>query len=101
MTCRNGLKNAAADLPGPPGGQLGVGFEDPQQGLALVGLRPGQGEPDRETVQGAQQVQPQPPEEPGVAGAVAVLGPPGQVRTLDRLAGTGALGVFPILLTTV
>ena len=38
------------DLSDPPGGQLGVGVEDPQQGLALVGLRTGQGDPDRQTV---------------------------------------------------
>jgi hypothetical protein len=91
-----GLEPAAVvvrdqDLAGPAGGQLGVGVEDPEQGLAFVGLRPGQREPDRQPVQRAPQVQPQPPEEPGVAGAVAVLGPPGQVRALHRLAGAGAL----------
>jgi hypothetical protein len=45
------------DLPDPPGGQLGIGVEDPEQGLAFVGLRPGQGEPDRQPVQRAQQMQ--------------------------------------------
>src|SRR5918995_4623488 len=67
------------DLPGPSGGQVGVGGEDAEQGLALVGLRAGQGEADRQPVQGAQQVQPQSPEEARMAGAVAVLGPPGQI----------------------
>jgi hypothetical protein len=46
------------DLPHPRGRQLRVGVEDPEQGLALIGLGAGQGEPDRQAMQGAQQVQP-------------------------------------------
>ena len=42
-------------------------------------------------MQGAHQVQAQPPEVAGVGGAVAVLGPRGRVRALDGLAGAGAL----------
>ena len=44
-----------------PGHRRGVG-EDVQEGLAFVGLGPGQGVPDRQPVQGADQVQPQAPE---------------------------------------
>ncbi len=50
--------------PEPGGGA--VGGQDRQQHLALVGLGAGQGESDRKPVQGRDQVQPQPPEEPGV-----------------------------------
>src|SRR6266542_2444707 len=74
------------DLPGPPGGQLGGGVEDPEQGLAFVGLRAGQREPDRQPVQGAQQVQSQSPEEARMGGAIAVLGPADQVRAARSLA---------------
>jgi hypothetical protein len=77
------------DLPGSPC-QVVVG-QDAQQDLPLVGLRPGQGEADGQAVQGAQQVQPQSPEPSRVGGAVPVLGPSGQVRALDGLAGAGAL----------
>lgn len=59
--------------------------------LALVGLGSGQRPGDGESVQGADQVQAQAPEVAGVRGAVAVLGPSGQVRSLDGLSGTGAL----------
>lgn len=46
----------------PAGGQGGVGVEDLQQGLALVGFRAGQREPDRQSTQRADQVQAQAPE---------------------------------------
>jgi hypothetical protein len=45
---------------------------------------------DGQAVQGAQQVQPQPPEVPRVAGAVAVLGPTGQVRAEHCVPGAAA-----------
>ena len=67
------------------------GGEDVVQGVAFVGFGAGQRPADGQTVQGADQVQPQPPEEPGVGGAVAVLGPSGQIGALDGLAGAGAL----------
>ena len=79
------------DLSDAPQGQVGVGVEDLEQALALVGLGAGQGESDREPVQRADQVQPQSPEEPGVAGAVAVLGPSGQIGTFRGLAAASAL----------
>jgi hypothetical protein len=44
----------------PAVGERGVGVENAQQHLALVGLGPGEGEADRQAVQGAEQVQPQP-----------------------------------------
>src|ERR687897_2595926 len=74
------------DLPGSSGAQVGVGGQDAEQGLALVGLGAGQGEPDRQPVQGAQQVQPQSPEVARMAGAVAVFGPPGQIGAPRGLA---------------
>src|SRR5215467_2842375 len=76
-------------LAGPARGQLRV-VEDVQQYLPLVGLGAGQREPHRQAVQRAQQVQPQPPEPAGVAGAVPVFGPSGQVRALDGLPGAAA-----------
>ncbi|KFF98198.1 hypothetical protein IQ62_26355 [Streptomyces scabiei] len=63
-----------------------VGGEGVQQGLALVGFCSGQGEGDGQALEGAHQVQPQAPEEAAVTGAVPVLGPSGQVGTLDGLA---------------
>src|SRR6266545_3235131 len=71
-------------------GQGGVG-EDVQQYQAFVGFGAGQRGPDRQAVQGAQQVQPQTPEVARMAGAVAVLGEAGQVRALGRLAGAATL----------
>jgi hypothetical protein len=65
-------------LPRSVGSQRGVGVEDAEQHIPLVGLGAGDGEADRQPVQGAEQVQPEPPEVAGVAGAVAVLGPAGQ-----------------------
>lgn len=81
------------DLPGPSVGSARVGVEYPEQGLGFVGLGAGQGEPDGQPVQRAQQVQPQPPEVAGVAGAVAVLGHPANsepsAASRDRAHSTG------------
>ena len=82
---------ADEDLAGQQGGQAGVCGQQGQQHLALVGLGAGQGETDGQAVQGAQQVQAQSPEVAGVAGAVPVLGPSGQVRAADGLLGPAAL----------
>ncbi len=71
-------------------GQRRCGLQDGVQDDALVGLRAAQRPAYREALQGADQVQAQSPEESGVRGAVAVLGPPGQVRALHGLAGSGA-----------
>ena len=65
-------------------------MQDAEQDLALVGLGTGQGEGDRQPVQGADQVQAQPPEVAAVAGAVAVLGPAGQLGAVDGLGGPAA-----------
>jgi len=59
-------------LPGPGGGQGGVGVQDAQQGLAFVGFGAGQREGDGQAAEGGDQVQAQPPEVTGVAGAVPV-----------------------------
>lgn len=46
------------------GQQRGIGGQDRDQHVALIGFRAGQGEADREPVQGRDQVQSQTPEEP-------------------------------------
>src|SRR5690242_9084489 len=46
--------------------QSGVDLQHGEQGLALVGLRSGDGEHDGQAVQGADQVEPKAPEVPGV-----------------------------------
>jgi hypothetical protein len=66
------------------------GGEDVVQGVAFVGFGAGQCPADGQTVQGAEQVQPQAPEEPGVGGAVAVLGPAGQLGAVHGFPGPGA-----------
>jgi hypothetical protein len=53
-----------------------------KDGLAFVGLGPGQGEGDGQALKGADEVQAQAPEEAAVAGAVAVFGPTCQVRSV-------------------
>ena len=55
-----------------------------EQGAPLVGLGAGEREADRQPAEGAQQVQPQPPEVAGMGGAVAVFGDAGQVRAFHR-----------------
>lgn len=70
------------------GGQVLEGVE---QGLALVGSCAGQGPGHRQAVGCGDQVQAQAPEEARVGGAVPVLGPPGQLGSLDGGAGAGAL----------
>ncbi len=97
MTWRSGLRNRAPGRSSSPlraGQQLGqarVVCEDVDQGLPLVGFGAGEGVADGQAVQGAQQVQPQPPEPAGMGGAVAVLGPSGQIRPVRGLAGAAAL----------
>ena len=61
------------DLVVAPAEQGGVRGQHGEQDLAFVGFGAGQGEPDRESVQGGNQVQAQTPEVARVAGAVAVL----------------------------
>src|SRR5512133_2238325 len=70
-------------------GQAGSGSQDRFEDLAFVGLSAGQRPPHGQTVQGADQMQPQTPEEPTVRGAVAVLGPSGQVGSLHGLPRAG------------
>ena len=65
--------------------------EDLDQHVAFVGFGPGQRPPQGQSVHGAQQMQPQTPEVAGVRGAVAVLGPPGQIRAFDRLGRASTL----------
>ena len=67
------------------------GGEDLDQHVTFVGFGPGQRPPERQSVHGAQQMQPQTPEVAGVRGAVAVLGPPGQIRAFDRLGRASTL----------
>jgi len=67
------------DLPSSGSGQGEVVVEKAEQDLAFVGLGAGQREPDGQPVQGRDQVQPQPPEEPRIACAVTVFGPACQV----------------------
>ena len=74
----------------PRGSGQAVADQDAEQDEPLVAFGPGQGEPDGQAVQGAEQVQPQSPEPARVRGAVPVLGPPGQLRPLDGLPGTAA-----------
>src|SRR5664280_243967 len=71
-------------------GQVGV-VEHAQQHVAFIGFGAGDRGRDRQPVQRAQQVQPQPPEVAAVRGAVPVLGEAGQIRTLGGLPGTAAL----------
>jgi hypothetical protein len=71
-------------LAGPGGDEVRFGREQVLQGLALVGLGPGQGKGDRQVLQGADQVQPRAPEDAALAGAGPVLGPCGQVGAFDR-----------------
>ena len=78
-------------LPGMLVHHVTAGLEHVQERLALIGLGAGQGEQHRQPGQRADQVQPQPPEVPGVTGAVAVLRPPGGVAAPDRLPGPAAL----------
>ena len=70
-------------------GQGGCGPERCREDVAFVGFGAGQRPAHGQAVQGADQVQPQAPEEPGVGGAVAVLGPAGQVGAFARSRGTG------------
>jgi uncharacterized protein len=78
-------------LAGPGGEQIGAGGEHVQQHVAFVGFGAGQGERNRQPMQGGDQVQPQAPKVAGMAGAVPVLCPAGQVRALDRLPRPAAL----------
>lgn len=48
-------------------------------------FRVGQAPDDRYALGGADQIQPEAPEEPGVGSAVAVAGVPGEIRPLDGL----------------
>ena len=71
--------------------QRGLGFEEVPGDLALVDPRVGQGEGDRQPGRCAHEVQAKPPEPARVAGAVAIGGPAGEIRTFDRRTGTTAL----------
>lgn len=102
MTCRSGLNScdpgrsasrlrAGRSSRNVQYGQLRLSGEQVQQRFALVGLGAGQREGDRQAVQGADQMQSQSPEVAGVAGAVPILGPSGQVGAFDGLAWASAL----------
>nr|WP_219825863.1 hypothetical protein [Nonomuraea typhae] len=56
------------------GHDVGCGLQHADQYLALIGLGTAQGEQHRQPARRAQQVQPKPPEVPGVGGAAAVHG---------------------------
>jgi hypothetical protein len=71
------------DLPRPGRHQPRLDRQQVQQHLALISLGPGEGDRDWQAVQGADQVQPQPPEVTGAAGAIAVLAHP---ASWERLA---------------
>lgn len=65
--------------------------EQLQRDLALVELGGRQRDRSRSAIRGAQGVQPEPPEEPAVAGAIPIVSGIGELRALDRLAATSAL----------
>jgi hypothetical protein len=69
----------------PDSGAATVAFQV-QQHQALVGLGTDQRKADRQTAQGAHQMQPQPPKVAGVAGAVPLACPPCQLGTVGGLA---------------
>ena len=75
----------------PRGNQIWVGLEHGEQHVAFVGLGAGQRERHGQPRQRAHQVQAQAPEEARVRGAIAVLGPPGEVGTLRRFPRPPAL----------
>ena len=77
--------------PGRSAVRAGVVLEHGDEDLPFVEFRVREGPGDRQPSRGADQVQPQSPEEPGVRGAVAVAGPSGQVRPLGGGPGPGAL----------
>ena len=60
-------------------------FEHCRSDLPLPLVRWRQGEVDRHSVRCAQQIQPQTPEEPAVAGAIPVNSPACELRALDCL----------------
>src|ERR1700685_378313 len=65
-------------------------LEELQGDLALVALGGCQGERPGCAVGGEDRVQPETPEEPGMAGAIPVVGGISELGTLDRLAAAGA-----------
>src|SRR3954451_19106326 len=67
------------------------GVEYRGEHLAFIGLGAAQSPAQWQAVQGADQVQPQPPEVARMGSAVAVLGPAGQCRALLGLPGPAAL----------
>src|SRR6266542_2127524 len=79
------------DLTGARAEQGVVDLEEVAGDLTLVDLRVGEGERDGQTGGGADQMQAQPPEVAGVAGAVAVAGVAGQVRAFRGRPGPAAL----------
>lgn len=78
---------ADESLSGALSQKLAFGCPEAKEGLAFVGLGPGQGEGDGQALKGADQVQAQAPEEAAVAGALAVFDPTCQVGAFDGLAG--------------
>ena len=67
-----------------PGGHVCFDLQHRGQHLPLAEPGIGQRPHDRHPHRSAHQIQPQPPEEPGVRGAVAIAGPSGQIRAVDR-----------------
>src|SRR6266511_4029153 len=78
-------------LAGPGGEQVGVGLEQVTGDLALVDLGVRQRERDRQPGGGADQMEAQAPEVAGVAGAVSVASPSGQLGALGGGTGSAAL----------
>src|SRR6266702_8545481 len=72
------------DLPGAD--QVVAAFQQGGHDLAFPQPGMGQAPDDRHAVGGGDQIQPEPPEEPRMAGAVSVAGMPGQIRALHGLA---------------
>ncbi len=68
-----------------------IRFQDAPKGLALIGFRTGNREPDREPIERRELAQARTPEVAGVRGVVPVLGEPGKVRAFHSLAGTATL----------
>lgn len=61
-----------------------------EEDLAFIRLGPGQCVPDREPVQGGDQVQAQPAKVARMRRAVPIFGPPGQIRTAGSFSGSAA-----------
>ncbi len=92
---------ADQDLPWPGVGEGAVGVQQIEQDLAFVGFRAGQGEADRQAVQGRHQVQPKSPEVAGRAAQQPYSAHPASSgrRTVsrDRAHSTGVASTTHII----